>query len=139
MSAFFIISYSFLPWYIFYWSIDCHDGCKYICCTHLALDRILQPSKKYMKSYFNKLHITYAWSIKIKANYNVLHFTVHLRHILKAINLALKKSLKILVVNDVESNIKNDILGALEIPANLYCNWVHLYWAGCVICSIYLW
>ena len=25
------------------------------------------------------------------------------------------------------------VLGALEINANLYCNFVHLYWEGCVI------
>ena len=24
------------------------------------------------------------------------------------------------------------ILGASEITENLYCNWVHLYWEGCV-------
>ena len=30
------------------------------------------------------------------------------------------------------------ILGASEITANLYCNCVHLYWEGCVICSLYL-
>ena len=31
-----------------------------------------------------------------------------------------------------------EILGALEVTANLYCNCVHLYWEGCVIFSIYL-
>ena len=30
------------------------------------------------------------------------------------------------------------ILGASEITADLYCNCVHLYWEGCVICSIEL-
>ena len=30
------------------------------------------------------------------------------------------------------------ILGASEVTANLYCNFVYLYWEGCVICSIYL-
>ena len=30
------------------------------------------------------------------------------------------------------------ILGASHIAANLYCNYVYLYWEGCVICSIYL-
>ena len=30
------------------------------------------------------------------------------------------------------------ILGAPEITANLYCNFVHLYWEGYVICCIYL-
>ena len=30
------------------------------------------------------------------------------------------------------------ILGASEITENLYCNYVDLYWEGCVICSIYL-
>ena len=30
------------------------------------------------------------------------------------------------------------VLGALEITANVYCNGVHLYWEGCVICSVYL-
>ena len=30
------------------------------------------------------------------------------------------------------------ILGASEITASLNCNCVHLYWKGCVICSIYL-
>ena len=30
------------------------------------------------------------------------------------------------------------ILGAPEITANLYCNFVYLYWEGCVICSIFL-
>ena len=30
------------------------------------------------------------------------------------------------------------VLGASEIAANLYCNYLQLYWEGCVICSIYL-
>ena len=30
------------------------------------------------------------------------------------------------------------LLGASEITANLYWNCVHLYWEGCVICSMYL-
>ena len=30
------------------------------------------------------------------------------------------------------------VLGASEITANLYCNFVYLYWEGCVICSTYL-
>ena len=30
------------------------------------------------------------------------------------------------------------LIGASEITANLYCNCVHLYLEGCVICSIYL-
>ena len=33
-------------------------------------------------------------------------------------------------------NSANEILGASEITANLYCNSVHLHWEGCVICSI---
>ena len=28
-------------------------------------------------------------------------------------------------------------LGASEITTYLYCNCIHLYWEGCVICSIY--
>ena len=32
----------------------------------------------------------------------------------------------------------NRLLGASEITANLNCYSVHLYWKGCVICSIYL-
>ena len=28
------------------------------------------------------------------------------------------------------------ILGASEITAKVYCNCVHLYWGGCVICHI---
>ena len=30
------------------------------------------------------------------------------------------------------------VLGAPEITAKLYCYCEHLYWEGCVICSIYL-
>ena len=30
------------------------------------------------------------------------------------------------------------ILGASRITANLYCEFVHLYWERCVICSMYL-
>ena len=30
------------------------------------------------------------------------------------------------------------LLGASEITANLCCNYVYLYWEGCVIFSIYL-
>ena len=26
----------------------------------------------------------------------------------------------------------------LESTANLYCNFVHMYWEGCVICSVYM-
>ena len=42
-------------------------------------------------------------------------------------NTALRWYPSIIIVN---------ILGASEITANLYCNCVHLYWEGCVICSI---
>ena len=34
--------------------------------------------------------------------------------------------------------ISTILLGALEVTANLYCNFVTLYWEGCVICRIYL-
>ena len=34
--------------------------------------------------------------------------------------------------------VLNSVLGAPEVTANLYCNCVHLYLKGCVICSIYL-
>ena len=30
------------------------------------------------------------------------------------------------------------VLDVSEVNANLYCNFAHLYWEGCVICSIYL-
>ena len=30
------------------------------------------------------------------------------------------------------------VLGSSDITANLYSNWVYLYWEGCVIYSIYL-
>ena len=30
------------------------------------------------------------------------------------------------------------VMVASEITANVYCNCVHIYWEGCVICSIYL-
>jgi len=33
---------------------------------------------------------------------------------------------------------KEDILGASDITANLYCYCVYLYWEGSVIFSIYL-
>ena len=32
----------------------------------------------------------------------------------------------------------DEVLGASEITANLYCKCVYLYWEGCLICSIYL-
>ena len=38
-------------------------------------------------------------------------------------------------LNQIQSDY---ILGDLEVTANLYCNFVYLYWEGCVICSIYL-
>ena len=34
--------------------------------------------------------------------------------------------------------LQKNTLGASENTANIYCNCVHLYWEGCVICSIYL-
>ena len=42
------------------------------------------------------------------------------------------------LILDGNSEITPLVLGASEITANLYCNCVHLYWEGCVICSIYL-
>ena len=30
------------------------------------------------------------------------------------------------------------VMVASEITENVYCNCVHIYWEGCVICSIYL-
>ena len=30
------------------------------------------------------------------------------------------------------------LLGDPEVTANLYCNFTHPYWEGCVICSKYL-
>ena len=33
---------------------------------------------------------------------------------------------------------QSDLLGDPEITANMYCNFMYLYWEGYVICSIYL-
>ena len=33
---------------------------------------------------------------------------------------------------------RNHLFGASKITANIDCNCVHLYWQGCVICSIYI-
>ena len=47
--------------------------------------------------------------------------------------------LKMYVILRVHFNLeKKIVLGASEITANLYCNFVYLYCEGCVICIIYL-
>ena len=53
---------------------------------------------------------------------------------LKALSTSLKPNMtqRVLVV------CPTYLLGASEITANLYCNCVHLYWEGCVICSLYI-
>ena len=45
--------------------------------------------------------------------------------------------IKAAAVESINRHLFN-IMGAIEITANLYCNCLFLYWEGCVICSIYL-
>ena len=51
----------------------------------------------------------------------------------------MKFRVKVTVLKGTVLKFRNHpILGVSEITTNLYCNCVHMYWEGCVICSIYL-